>query len=120
MVQEAGETSASLNSPQPRKAAWNQYKSACIGEEEVFDELAVVKVHQRPLDVNRIGNVERVYVHQYLKKVRHREDTAVALCRQYRDELIKVRQELHEQKLKLEIADRTLELEKEKLRVQCQ
>ena len=72
-------------------------------------------MHQRPLDVNRISNVEREYVQQHLKKVRHREDTAVALCRQYQDELIKVQQELHEQKLKLEIADRTLELEKEKL-----
>ena len=98
----------------------NQYKSACVNEEEAFDKLAVIKTQKQQVDEDKISSIERVYVRRYLQKMKHREETAVILCSMYRDELIKVREKVREQKLQLDIVKTTLEMEKDKLKVQCQ
>ena len=62
-----------------------------------------------------ISNVERVYVQEFLKHVQYRERTAVILARRYRDELVVLREDLCQAKIKLRMASGTLELEKQKM-----
>lgn len=90
-----------------RSFVWDQYKSACVNEEEAFDELAVIKTQKQQVDEDKISSIERVYVRRYLQKMKHREETAVILCSMYRDELIKVREKVREQKLQLDIVKTT-------------
>ena len=108
----------SLSSPTdipPPGEVISRYKVACNLELEEYEKLEQIK-QQPPSDVEaQISNVERVYVREYLKHVQHRERTAVILARHYRDQLVVLREDLCQAKIKLQIVSGTLELEKQKM-----
>ena len=97
-----------------------EFKSACLDEEKAFIELHEIKLRNvHDIDAT-ISDVERIYVRQYLRRAQHREETAVKLSRHYRDELENLKRELEDEKIKHEMTESTFELEKKKIKADCQ